>query len=142
MQWHLITGGDVKAHFVHSDLEEALMLDLAQRCDGAAMHGEPAEYGWVDLPGMRLVDEALWTCSVTGLVIPALDVAIMCDKLTEAPERTFADGTPYHKLHGWRHCVVLTPEQRGLVLANMRADATVIDAQVRADTDRLLAKRP
>jgi hypothetical protein len=39
--------------------------------------------------------------------------------MRSSPVRRFASGREYHKIHGWLHCVVLTPEQRGTVLKTM-----------------------
>lgn len=116
-----------------ADHEEA---ELAGRALGDIRFDDPRDHAWVELGGMCLANAADWACPDTGFQCPARDFEVIEAKLQTAPLRTFADGTEYYKVHGWRSCVVLAPGLRDTVLANMAADHDAAVTVGKADADR------
>ena len=112
-EWLLYVTGGWKPHWCPIELLAGLMQD-------AGAHGkpqgffEPAHHGVVDLPGMIMADRTYQDFDLGGftLSIPTEDIEHYYDKIRYNPLRTFGDGKEYYKIHGWLHCVVLTPSQR------------------------------
>jgi hypothetical protein len=121
-----------KAHYCPSVLAAALLADAASRNSAASEVKETAE-GWIELPGMCMVDRPIEEIETGGfrLCIPTQDFAHFGARLMDAPVRKFADGKEYHKIHGWHSCIVFTPEQREEVLAKM--DGMLDAVQKRAE---------
>lgn len=132
--WACILFGGFKAHFCPSDMAGDLIADIAVR-GGEAMEVRETAEGWIDLPGIVLAKRSWEDIMVGGfkLGFPSQDFEHFMAVLGTAPERRFASGREYHKIHGWLQCVVLAPEQRAAVL---KAMARILpEARLRAEEE-------
>lgn len=124
--------GGFKAHYCPAALVGGLVADLEAR-DAGVKGVENAVSGSIDLPGMAMADRP-WEKVMIGefvLSVPSQDFAIILERLRDAPIRRFADGSEYHKVHGWLHCLVVSPEQRDELISAMEEKAP--EAEKRAD---------
>lgn len=89
----------------------------------------------IDLPGMIMADRSVENIKIDtlNLGIPSSDFEYFYGKLAKLQPRTFADGQVYYKLHGYLVCLVLTEEQRNVLLSEM--DSTREAAKARANKD-------
>jgi hypothetical protein len=139
--WACIMFDGFKAHFCPSSLAGDLIADIGVR-GGQTMEVREATEGWADLPGIVLANRS-WEDVMVGefkLGFPSQDFAYFMAELEASPVRRFVSGREYHKIHGWLHCIVLTPEQRAAALETM---ATMLpEARGRAEEEnrRFLAK--
>lgn len=124
--WAFVWVTGYKPHFCPKKLANGLLADLSGRehdtpGDGLIFKVEGTDSGGIDLPGMCMVDRPYEEIKIDTfkLSIPSQDFTHFVRALFEAPERMFADGEKYYKIHGWMHCIVFTPEQRDMVLKAM-----------------------
>lgn len=127
--WAFAWVGGYKPHFVPRRLTAALVSDLEERARAknydtnyeGGSKVEPRADGCIDLPGMCMVDRPYEEIKIDTfkLSIPSQDFSVFVAELAHAPLRKFADGQEYYKIHGWRVCVVFTPQQRDMVLQAM-----------------------
>lgn len=125
--WAWVTMPGYKGHYCPRKLAGALAVDLTNRRDRdyPEHDGEaaitPVSEGMIDLPGMIMTDRPIEKIKIDTLAlsIPSQDYAEFARELKFVHKRVFADGQEYYKIHGWRVCVVFTPEQRDLVLGAM-----------------------
>jgi hypothetical protein len=146
--WTWVSMPGYKGHYCPKKLAAALAADLTNRrdrdhadCEGDAEIA-PANEGGIDLPGMCMVDRPIEKIKIDTftLSIPSQDFGEFARELLYVHKRTFADGQEYYKIHGWRACVVFTPEQRDLVLKAM--DDMAKEVKERADTaDKEFSRR-
>lgn len=134
----------MKGHACPNVLLSELLADIRARllahdpqADLQPVFNEPiTEYG-LDCPGMVMADRKWEDIPVEPgftLGFPYSDFGFFLQVLEELSPRTFVPGgQQYFKLHGWMHCVVLTPDQRQTVLEYMRAHAAAV--QVKADAE-------
>lgn len=75
----------------------------------------------LDRPGMIMSDRTYQSINIDGLPlqIPSEDFEFFYDELQTLPERYFEDGTKYYKIHGWIHAVVLSADQKDLLMKTM-----------------------
>jgi hypothetical protein len=125
--WAWVSMPGYKGHYCPKKLAAALAADLTQRrdrdhpeCEGE-FSIEAVEDGFIDLPGMCMVDRPIEKLKIDTfrLEIPSQDFGEFLWELAHVHKRVFADGQEYYKFHGWRACVVVTPEQRDLLLQSM-----------------------
>jgi hypothetical protein len=118
--WALVQFEGFKAHFCPSELVADLIADIEVR-GGPATEVTLAVKGGADLPGIVLANRSWEDIPIGGfkLGFPSQDFEHFMAELERSPVRRFASGREYHKIHGWLHCVVLTPEQRADVLRTM-----------------------
>jgi len=118
--WAVVVFGGYKAHFCPSELVGDLIADIESR-GGETMEVKETDKGGADLPGIVAVNRPWEDIAIGGfkLGFPSQDFEHFMGELESSPVRRFASGREYHKIHGWLHCVVLTPEQRGTVLKTM-----------------------
>jgi hypothetical protein len=111
-----------KSHYCPVELAADLVTDLESRGGRVSALSDVSE-GSIDLPGMITADRPWEDLTVGGLKlgIPSQDFGYFAAKLKCSPARRFASGKEYHKIHGWLVCVVVTPEQRSGMLADMEA---------------------
>lgn len=144
MSWLRIAFDGAKTHAVPSQLALPLIADMTARgCPiknfekeyglehAAALKGNPVEiteWGF-DCGGFWIQGEPEETFVVDGLSIdvPCAQYAYILPDVERSQVRTFADGTPYHKLRFWHHATVLTPEQMDTLRAAMRLRADVAE---------------
>lgn len=142
--WHAVhcwsTG--LKGHVCPTELLRPLCDELVRRSvleGGKVEKIEETDVCRLDLPGMILASRSWEKFDVDGLtaMFPSADINTFRRFLEEAEERTFPDGTPYHKVHGMMWCLVLTPAQRDGLARQM--DAVMPEALLRgaADDQRL-----
>ena len=139
--WVCVLFTGFKAHFCPRDLVGGLIADIESR-DGETNKVEEVSEGAIDLPGIVMADRPWEVLEVCGLrlSIPSQDFEHFMAKLETAPERRFANGAKYHKIHGWLQCVVFTPEQRETALRAM--NKMLPEARKRCDdADKEFLKR-
>ncbi len=127
-KWYLLTSDTAVTHICPDFLIDAVVKDLnanKMALDKAPELLKDGRAG-IDLPGMALANRPRCIFRLNGLrlYIPCLDVgALYEDRLEE--DKNFRQRTVGHhvfgKMHGWRCCVVLTPEMRANLLADMKA---------------------
>ncbi len=120
--WACVTFDGFKTHFVPSELAGDLVADIEGR-GGRTMEVMETDHGGADLPGMVSAGRPWEDIQLGGfkLGFPSTDLEHFLGELTRSPVRRFASGREYHKIHGWLHCVVLTPEQRVAAMEAMEA---------------------
>lgn len=118
--WALIQFDGFKFHFCPSELAGDLIADIEAR-GGPALKLEGVDHGVIDLPGIVLANRSWEDIQIGGFTLgfPSQDFEHFMAELEYSPVRKFTSGREYHKIHGWLHCVVLTPEQRKAVLKVM-----------------------
>lgn len=145
-RWYWMHAGEWVGHVVCGALRVAMIADLRKRSldDGRAfeitklehLNARPPKASTVhvffDLGGLMYTNAPREIVDVQGLRlrIPSDNVASMITILTELPERRFANGASYFKLHGYARAIVLTPTQREVFLADLRK--RLPDAEARA----------
>lgn len=143
-KWLIIPGW--KSHAVPVYMEHAVVEDLQRRTPEEVGSDEPltveSKYTtscFIDEPGMVAMDRPTTVFVIDGLsiTIPCEDVATMAAKLERAKPRTFetgglAEGLSYYKLHGFCKCIVLTPDQRYLLLEQLHARVAECELQASA----------
>lgn len=118
--WKLVLFNErVKAHFIPESLYQDIVDELYTRYLQKPFVEYDKDQAIFDIGGMVMVDEE-WLSWIT----PPKDLQITMrvthfqyayDELLELKERE-VNGKKYYKLHGWLHCIVLTPEQRNYLL--------------------------
>lgn len=133
--WVLFMSSGWKGHWCPAELLPGLMEDSSRRGHGMGSY-EPAERGLIDLPGMVMVDRSIQTFDIGGfkLRIPTEDTEQFYFELRSNKERVFSDGRKYFKIHGWIHCVVMTPEQRLSLLREMETRMDDVKRITREET--------
>jgi hypothetical protein len=118
--WALVLFEGYKTHFCPSELVGDLIADIGAR-GGNAYELQETDTGGADLPGIVAADRHWEDILVDGfkLGFPSQDFEYFMAELGSSPVRKFANGREYHKIHGWLHCIVLTPEQQAFVLKAM-----------------------
>jgi len=118
--WAVVLFAGYKTHFCPSELAGDLIADIEAR-GGETVEMKETKEGRADLPGIVSTNR-VWEDIEIGefkLGFPSLDFEYFMEELGRTPLRKFGSGKEYYKIHGWLHCVVLTPEQRIAVLAKM-----------------------
>lgn len=87
-----------------------------------------------DLGGLAYQDIPKALIDVQGLRIriPCDHVASVVSNLSALPERCFANGAPFYKLHGFYRALVLSPEQREIALTDLRKQLPVAEQHAQA----------
>lgn len=125
--WAWVEHPGYKGHYCPRKLAAPLLAELGNRRNrdyperGGDGKIEPISEGGIDLPGMIMVDRPIEKIKIDTftLSMPSQDFHEFFRELKFVHKRAFADGQEYYKIHGWLQCVVLTPEQRDLVLQAM-----------------------
>lgn len=141
-------GYGCKPHFVPESLQPDISDELVNRFSRSNLRGEDSftvkttTEGLVDLPGMVRMDRTYEEFDLGGfkLSIPTTDIDFYYSELTRLPERS-VNGKPYYKIHGWIHCVVLTPEHRTIILSQIERDRDRINAAINAQLAQLEESR-
>lgn len=145
-RWYWMHAGEWVGHVVCGALRVAMIADLRKRTldEGRTfeitklehLNARPPKPSTVhvffDLGGLMYTNAPREIVDVQGLRlrIPSDNVASMISNLDALPERRFANGAAYYKLHGFMRAIVLTPTQRDLFLAELRK--RLPDAEQRA----------
>jgi hypothetical protein len=148
--WTFILYENFKGHVVPTKLLPLLQEDLRERFGpgeyGDKLHQAPESQRFVDtwgidLPGMLLTSRKYHHVSIPGLdlEIPCQDAEYFLEDLQKLEPRKFSDGTVYYKLHGWLQCIVLTEENRQLMIADIEKALPAIREQAEADRQALNA---
>jgi len=124
-----------KAHLVDEQLVELLVEDLQQRHPGflpklsrsQSAFFEPGGYGMYALKQPKL----FFSLGEKELKLDAVKVAELALDLRLAKPRSFSDGTVYYKVHSRYCCLVLTEQDRGVLLTEL--DAKREEAEQQAD---------
>jgi hypothetical protein len=118
--WAFVLFGGYKAHFCPSNLVGDLVADIEGR-GGETIEVKQVDQGGADLPGIVLAHRSWEDIDLGGfkLGFPTQDFEHFVAELERSSIRKFSSGKEYHKIHGWMHCVILTPEQRTTVLKAM-----------------------
>ena len=135
MSWYHIWCDGAKNHFVHSSLLEGLRQDLNLRFNNGIYKEDLTERVWYDLPGMILAGRSYEKLQLDGVEfeVASQNFRLLYERLCLMKEREFSDGKKYYKVHGWLHCLVLTPEQRDVLLKYMEEELPRV--QKTADTE-------
>ena len=126
-----------KPHFVPRSLLQGLMDD-GERRRHPFDNVEPADKGFIDLPGMIMLDRTHQTIKIDTfeLTIPTQDFEYYYRELKDGPKRTFTStGQEYYKIHGWIHCAVFTVEQRDLLVKTMGEMLETVKVQAKKEDD-------
>ena len=147
--WAYVWVPAYKPHFVPKRLAAALVADLQERCRqdhpehvSEDVILEARDEGGIDLPGMIMMDRPIEHIKIDTfkLAMPSQDFTEFLRELALAPKRMFAGGQEYYKIHGWRVCMVFTPEQRELMLKAM--EEMLDDVEKRAEAaDKEFSRR-
>jgi hypothetical protein len=146
--WARVHVSTYKDHYCPRKLAAALLTDLQARGErdhhdyDDESHIEPCSEGGIDLPGMIMTDRPIEKVKIDTftLSIPSQDFREFARELAFVHKRVFSDGQEYYKIHGWRMCVVFTPEQRDMVLAEMQRMLPEVEARADA-ADREFSRR-
>lgn len=119
-KWSGVMFGGFKTHFCPNELVSQLVADIISR-GGEVIDIKSVTQGWADLPGMVLADRPWEDIQLKNfkLGFPSQDFEHFLRELNNANVRKFADGSEYYKLHGWLHCIILTPDQYVQVMLKM-----------------------
>lgn len=148
--WGFVVVRGYKSHYVPKQLVSALLVDLQER-RASDYPGSESDWttsvksvtdGEIDLPGLCMVDRPYEEIRIDSfsLMIPSQDFETIKERLESSKLRRFANGQKYYKVHGWRTCVVFTPEQRDTVLESMRENMTEVRDR-RREANRELRRR-
>jgi len=82
---------------------------------------EPTDEAFVDLPGMIMADRTHQELEFDGLMLtfPTTDFKYLLNELKEGLEEILVGGVPCVKLRGWLTGLVITPDQRKRLVAQM-----------------------
>lgn len=154
--WSFLLFEYYKPHFCSNELVTDLITDIGSR-DGPLIEVKSVNKGGADRPGMVLANRP-WETIVLGefkLEFPSQDFEYFMEELRSSSVREFISGKKYYKIHGWRHCIVVTPEQRETILQTMNemlpgvhtrcdeAEEKLIEAIERLDKNKvLIVQRP
>lgn len=145
--WAFVYVSGFKGHFVPVSLVPDIIADMQSRTDEREGAGELIKLkgvvdGGCDRPGMVMTDRPWETIKIDtfSLEFPTQDFEYFVEKLYSAPERKAPSGASYYKIHGWRHCVVLTPEMRDLVLEAMEEMLPEVQDRA-AEADKEFSRR-
>lgn len=111
---------EFKAHIIPKALVEDVTLNLVAR--GLPSYTQKViESCGLDRRGMCMTTRSIQDLEVDGLTVhvPSEHVEHFLHKLENLGVRTEI-GQPYYKLHSWLMCVCLTPEQRDILLSELR----------------------
>lgn len=138
--WHLLAFHGAKWHVCPEELVRHIMDDLEVRgCSGTVARTRVQDF-CLDHGGPLWMGRSYQEVEIDGLRIevPVAELAAFVAQLRRLPPREIND-RPYYKLHGYVHCIVLTPAQRDALLQTWtRALQTV---EVQAVVDRLETRR-
>jgi hypothetical protein len=139
-EWTEVSMDGWKPHVLPVTMVSDLIEDGIGRLHGFSS-AEPAIGCFLDRPGMVMVDRSYQDLSCDGLTltIPTQDFDYFYTKLAESPTRWFASKTPYHKVHAWLRCLVVSPEQKNALLALMAA--RMPEVRVKATEEELEFER-
>lgn len=133
MSWRWLTfeAGEMNVigHAVHTDRLQAVIDDLVARGCGAPQTVDLPEL-WLDMPGMVSTKRPWEDFALEGLElhIPSEDVATFFLKLQTLKVRT----GDYFKLKGFHRALVVSTEQRDLLIAMMSARLAVAEQRASA----------
>jgi hypothetical protein len=118
--WTFLLFEYYKPHFCPNELITDLIIDIESR-GGPLIETKSVDKGGADRPGMVLMDRPWETIILDGfkLEFPSQDFEYFMEELKSSSMREFISGKKYYKVHGWRHCIVVTPKQREIVLQAM-----------------------
>lgn len=111
-----------KTHVSPKDMVIDIVRDLEDRGCEPGFEVKEAELCHIDAPQIVLVSPTFQQIKIDSLeiIFPTLQFQMFLEHLEGLPERTFKSGKKFYKLHGFFACVVLTPEQRDLLVRSMR----------------------
>lgn len=122
-KWKLVLfESGVKAHYIPEALEKDIVDELYTRFMQVPMTSYDKDESWYDPGGMVMEGEELLTWTFTEGISIGTRVShfeYLLEELMESPVRE-VNGKQYYKLHGWMHCIVLTPEQRNFLLSELQ----------------------
>jgi hypothetical protein len=140
--------GEWVGHVVCGALRRPLIADLRGRMEAEGrtfeitklehMNARPSRPSTVhvffDLGGLMYTNGPREIVEVQGLRlrIPSDNIASMISDLNALPERRFANGLPYYKLHGFMRALVLSPAQREVLLVGLRKRLPEAEASAQA----------
>lgn len=121
--WSLVHFKNAKLHVAPKQLLDDLKVDMTKRDlpTSDLYPDEDISKCMMDCPGMIMIDRGYQEFKIDTLLlsIPNTDVGLFFEEIKNSPVRMFESGKSYYKLHAWRLCLVLTPEQKELVQRQM-----------------------
>jgi len=144
-RWAIVRSSMFKAHACPSNMVAGVVSDIKSR-GGDILEIRAQDSVVIDLPGMVMVDRPMEQVEIDGftLAMPSQDFDWFLDELYRlAPERSFKDGTKYHKIHGWVVCFVMSPDQKARMLEKMERmlpDVMKRAGQADQDMERRVAR--
>lgn len=126
MSWKLaIYDGGVKAHYIPESLYTDITDELFARYLERPFQELEKDEAVYDVGGMAMIDEewVKWITPHKDLMVSmrARHFPYAFDELRNLKLR-HVNGKPYYKLHGWLHCIVLTPSQRDYLLTEWKGE--------------------
>ena len=133
MTWNLIAFGRAKWHLCPQELTQGILDDLEVRGHQGSLV-DAKEWFRIDHGGPMWLGRSYHAVEIDGLrlEVPVAELARFLQELRGLEERGVND-QPYYKLHGWFHCIVLTPAQRDVLLAAWEAALPAVEVQAQAD---------
>jgi hypothetical protein len=121
-RWATIQCDGWKTHVCHESMIPVILEDIGVREPDALKDViiTSTDKGFIDLPGMVSMDRTYQKIEVDGLELemPTTDFEYFLEMLRNCAVRS-AGKQKFYKIHGWLHCVVLTPLQRYDILEEM-----------------------
>jgi hypothetical protein len=117
--WNAHSHEGVKPHFVPDSLMHTILTDIGRRFHAPVLQtlDRTGELMRIDRGGPMMISAEWVSVDIDNatLEVPVRDIEVYYMDLLQSPLRG-EPGAQYYKLHGWLHCVVLTPEQRKTIL--------------------------
>ena len=137
--WAFVMADNWKIQLCPVWLLDDLVQDMEKR-NGPIKVGsaEGIDKVWWDPGGMIMQDRSHQTMELDSatLSVASQDFELFLRKLEALPLRTFDSGKGYYKLHGWPcHCLVLSVEQRDLVLKEGKARLEMVKKVAEAEDE-------
>lgn len=129
-----------KMHFCPVELVQDLIADLQNR-GLYSVSDDGALVCLIDMPGPISRDRGWEEVKLPNFTLkfPTLDFELFMKLIEDAPERAFATGQKYYKIHGHGVCIVFTPELRDQTLIQMELMLPVVTIRAKEEADKFSA---
>lgn len=132
-KWKWVIFDGAIPHMCSPSLVDVIVADLERRgCPVSEVQDGDGKFT-IDMPGMVAVKRPWEDFEFDGLElsIPCEDVDTFVVYIGEDLKERGGEGGRYYKIHGWHRCLVVTPEQRGRLLAVLRDRLPTADRRAR-----------
>lgn len=124
-----------KPHFIPTEMFDDATEELVKRFDATIDSVKDVTSATIDLPGMIMADRSYVDFDLGGftLSIPTTDIDFYYKELQGKVRAV--NGKQYYKLHGWIHCIMVTPKQRDAMLQKIEAERNAISDKAKAEDE-------